>query len=117
LGDNYNQGGSGTAKLAITKVSTKTTITCSTSTIAPGKTMVCTATVTGTYSSHTGRITWSKSAGTGKVTFSSATCKLASGKCSVTVKGIAKGSVTLKAAYNGDTCNLISSGTLVRTIS
>jgi hypothetical protein len=96
---------------------THVTITCTKSTIAKGAKMTCTATVTGKYSSHTGTITWTKASGKGSVAFSSKTCELVKGKCSVTVKGTTKGSVTIKATYNGDTHNLGSSGTLVRTIT
>jgi phosphate transport system substrate-binding protein len=120
-GDNYDQGSSGTTTATITQAHTTTTITCTKSSIAVGKTMTCTVTVTGPYSSHTGTITWSKTAGKGKVTFSPTTCKLTAlgtaGKCSVTVKGTIAGSVTIEASYGGNTYNLKSSATLVRTIS
>jgi parallel beta-helix repeat protein len=96
---------------------THVTIACTKSTIAIGAKMTCTATVTGSYSSHTGGITWTKASGKGGVTFSSKTCTLVKGKCSVTVKGTGAGSVTIKATYSGDTHNLGSSGTIVRTIT
>jgi phosphate ABC transporter phosphate-binding protein len=116
-GDNYNQGSSGTAKETVTKASTKTAITCVKPKFTIGTKVTCTATVTGTAPLHTGTITWSKAAGKGSVVFSSGTCKLVAGRCSVTVKGTIAGSITIKAAYGGDTFNLKSFGTLVRTVS
>ncbi len=116
-GDWFNQRSSATTPQTIAKGTTTTKISCTKSTIAIGAKMTCTATMTGTYSSHTGTITWSKTTGKGGVRFSSKTCILLSGRCSVTVYGTAKGSVTIEAAYGGDSKNLKSSGTLVRTIS
>jgi hypothetical protein len=78
---------------------------------------VCTATVTGAYSSHTGTIAWSTVSGPGRVTLSMKTCTLKAGKCSVTVKGMAAGSVTIEASYSGDSNNTGSSGTHSFTIN
>jgi phosphate ABC transporter phosphate-binding protein len=117
-GDTYNLASSATTSLVVTKAPTTTTITCTKVTIATHQTMTCTATVSGIYPTHTGKITWSVHAGPGKVTFSpSTTCSLSGGKCSVTVKGSQAGSITIEATYSGDTYNQVSSGTLVRTIS
>jgi parallel beta-helix repeat protein len=112
-GDSNNLGSSGAAKLTVVKATTVTAVSCTKSVFAKGASITCTATVTGLSSSHTGTIAWSKVSGTGKVTFSKTTCTPSAGKCSVTIKGIIAGSVTIEAAYSGDSNNLKSSGTKV----
>jgi hypothetical protein len=116
-GSSYNLGSSGEAALIITKASTETTISCTRPTFPSGSSIVCTATVTGAYSSHTGTIAWSTVSGPGRVTLSMKTCTLKAGKCSVTVKGMAAGSVTIEASYSGDSNNTGSSGTHSFTIN
>jgi hypothetical protein len=118
-GDVYNLGSSRTIELTITKAPTAVSLSCAQSAFGLGAPIVCTATVTGVYTSHTGTVAFaiSKGSGTGKVTFSSRTCTLSSGSCSVTVTATATGAVKVKATYNGDSNNLKSSGTLVLTIS
>jgi parallel beta-helix repeat protein len=114
-GDSNNRGSSGTAKLTISKASTTTAISCSRSTFPSDSSIACTARVTG--HSPAGIITWSKVAGTGRVSFSKTTCTLSAGKCSVIVKGMAAGSITIKATYGGDSNNQGSSGKLALKVS
>jgi parallel beta-helix repeat protein len=95
---------------------TVTSVLCTKSSFWSSFFIACTATVTGTYSSHTGTITWSKTAGPGRVTFSSKTCRLVGGRCSVKVMGMAAGNVTIEATYSGDSNNLKSAGTRVLTL-
>jgi len=108
-GDSKDSPSNGTTSLAVIRAKTVASITCTKSTFAVGTSVTCTATVTGSAPSHTGTITWSKFSGTGKVAFIPPTCKLSAGKCSVTVKGVAAGSVTIEASYSGDSNNLGSS--------
>ena len=90
---------------------TKTTISCTKSTLAIGASVICTATVTGVYASLTGTATWTMVAGPGSVAFSSKTCTLSGGKCTVKLTGTVAGNVTIEAAYGGDPNNSGSSGT------
>jgi hypothetical protein len=103
--------------LTVTKASTKTTISCTKPSFGKGKSTTCTAAVSGSYSTHTGTITWTKVSGKGGVTFSSKICTLKAGKCSVTITGAVKGSITIKATYGGDSNNPQSSGTKVLTVT
>jgi YVTN family beta-propeller protein len=113
-----NLGSSGTAKLIISVASTATAISCSKSTFPSGSSITCTANVTGLHSTHTGIITWTSVSGPGRVTFfPKTTCTLIAGKCSVTLKGMAAGSVTIEATYSGNTYNQGSSGKLVLKIA
>jgi hypothetical protein len=116
-GDARNKGAASPCEkltvLKATTLPTHTTITCTKSSFAVGTKATCTATVTGSYSSHTGTITWLKLSGTGRGTFSPSTCTLSSGKCSVTFTAKVAGSITIEAIYSGDTHNPWSYGTRV----
>jgi len=114
-GDSNNRGSFRTARLTITKAPTTTSVYCTQSSGA-GKSITCTATVTGVYLSHTGAVTWSKVTGVG-VSFSSKTCTLSSGSCSVTFTATTAGRLEIKAAYSGDSNNLKSSVTLILTVT
>ena len=116
LGDTNNGGSFGSARLTITQASTKTTVSCTQSTFGVGESTTCTATVSGGHLTHIGTIIWSKVSGTGTVKLSSISCTLSSGKCSVTITGLVTGSITIEAAYSGDTSDLKSSGTVVLSI-
>ncbi len=114
-GDANNKGATSPCEhLTVTKAPTHTSVSCTAITSIE---ITCTATVVGSYPSHTGTIAWSKVSGTGSVTFSKMTCKLTLGRCSVTVTATAKGSVKIEVTYGGDSHNLGSSGTIVRTIT
>jgi parallel beta-helix repeat protein len=102
--------------LPVTTPPTHTTVTCTKSSFAVGTRVTCMAVVTGSYSLHTGTITWSSPNARG-VTFSLKTCTLMSGRCWVTIKGTIVGSVTIKATYSGDPHNPWSYGTKVLTIT
>ncbi|TMI40043.1 hypothetical protein E6H23_08190 [Candidatus Bathyarchaeota archaeon] len=80
----------------------------------PGSAMICSssscaATVTG--SSPTGLVTFSAvGSNGGMVVLTASSCTLYSGSCSVSLRGLSAGTVTVTAVYSGDTNNLGSSG-------
>jgi len=116
-GDSGNKPSSGATRLSIGKVPTVVDVECSLTALNVGSKATCTAGVTGAYPALTGTIVWSKVSGSGKVGFSPTTCALSSGSCSVTVTATSAGTVTIRAAYGGDSNDLKSSGTLVLTAS
>jgi hypothetical protein len=91
---------------------TSTTLTCG-SPIIFGSTSTCTLTVGGTSGTVTGEtVAISLTGGTAVTLPSPPTCTLsAGGTCSFRVNGTAVGSVTLNAAYPGDSSNAPSQGT------
>lgn len=107
-GNTKNQASSGTFSLNVLRAASKTTLSCSQSSVMAGssKNIKCTARVIGY--SPTGTVTWSQS-GTGSVQFSSSICTLFKGTCSITVTGASAGTVTIQASYSGDSNNLPSS--------
>jgi hypothetical protein len=109
-GDSKNSPSAGTYSLAVRMKTTKTTVSCTPRFAIAGSTttITCTARVTGY--SPTGAVTWSQY-GAGSASFSPATCALSTGSCSVTVRGITAGTVTLLASYGGDSNNQGSSRT------
>ncbi|MHB8565463.1 MAG: Ig-like domain repeat protein [Nitrososphaerales archaeon] len=120
---NYGGDGSNLASSAATTpititggspVSTSTSVSCSPTSIAVGEISNCTATVLG--SSPTGTVTFS-TVGSGSVSLSSSSCTLASGSCYVNATGTSNGTVTVDAAYSGDSNNKASSGQTLLTIA
>lgn len=110
-GDSKNAASAGTSSLTVKPSSSKTTVICRPTSVAADstKTIKCTATVRGY--SPTGNVTWSWT-GTGTVSLPSGqTCTLTKGSCYVTFNGISSGTVTVKATYDGDADNTVSSGT------
>jgi hypothetical protein len=116
-GDSLNMASSGTGRLTVTRAPTTITLSCAKPTIAKGAKTTCTATVSGSYSSRTGTVTWSDVSGAGRVMLSKTTCTLSSGRCSVTVTATAGGRVTIEATYGGDSDNVGSSGKATLKIS
>ena len=106
--------------VTVKSVLSKTTISCSPTSVpaASSKTITCKAKVTGY--SPTGSMTWSQS-GTGSVsfvpTFRCSCCTLVKGSCSVIMTGATAGKVTLQATYSGDSNNQGSSRTTRLTIT
>jgi hypothetical protein len=113
-GDGNNRGSSSTVSLTIKPVKTSLSVSCTSSSVAVGSGVTCTATLTGYYGSVAGEtISWSQPSGKGSVSFPSLpTCTLSSaGTCTITVTGTSKGSVTIEVIYSGDTDDLGSSKT------
>ena len=118
----YNLAISGTSNLSVTARTSTTTVSCSPTSVVVGssKTIKCTAAVKGYKPS--GTVTWSQSTINGGSVAStsnqlSITCSLnVKGRCSVTMTGMAAGTVTMQAAYGGDGSNTASSGTAGLTI-
>lgn len=117
LGDTKNPASSATFSLTVTQATSKTIVVCSPTSVKVGKTIKCTAVVTGY--GPTGTVTWSwTSSNGGSVTFStSATCTLVKGRCSVEMTGTTAGTVVIQATYNGDLNNAASSKTRDLTIT
>jgi hypothetical protein len=120
----YTYSGStniGNFTLTSTPKPTKTTVSCTPSSVAAGSstTITCTATVKG-YGVPTGSVSWTQSSTNGgSVTFTSspATCTLnGQGSCTATMTGTTAGKVTITAAYGGDTNNAGSSKTAKVTV-
>ncbi len=115
-GDTNNLPSSGTTSITANPATPGTAVICGSSTVLIGTSAICTATVTGYY--PTGAVSWSQAGGTGSVTISHGSCTLsASYQCQVVITGKSIGSVTLNAAYFGDTNNLPSNGTVAITVN
>lgn len=96
--------------MAVGPVATTVTITCNPASVAVGSSSICSVTTTG--SSPTGDVTFSSiSTNGGTVALVASSCALSYGSCDISVRGVSPGSVTLTAAYPGDTVNLAGSGT------
>jgi len=110
-GDAHNQGSSGTFMLMVNPATSRTSVSCKSSSVnvGPPGAVTCTAVVAGY--KPTGTVSWSQSGGPGSVSFSPNTCSLAKGRCSVTLTGVTSGTVVIKVAYAGDLDNLGSAGT------
>ena len=107
----------GSSTISATKGVTSVRVTCGSLTVKVGRTLKCSAIVSGY--EPTGEVTWSSSgSGGGASSFKSnvSSCTLALGRCSVTITGAAAGSVTLQASYSGNQNDLQSSGSLSITI-
>lgn len=114
---NYAQS-TGTYGLVVTMKTSKTTVSCKPSFVVAGSSasITCTAKVTGY--SPSGTITWSWS-GTGAISLDEGgSCGFGGGptphksiSCSVSFTVVSAGSVTIQAAYSGDSNNTGSSGT------
>lgn len=100
----------GTFALTVTSKTTKTTVSCSPTSVPANssKIITCKAKVTGY--SPTGNVTWTQT-GIGSVSFITKTCALFQGACSVTMTGVRPGSVAVQASYGGNSNNVASSGT------
>ncbi len=105
----------GSYVLSVMKKASKTIVSCTPTTDSVGgRTITCTAVVTGYLPG--GTVSWSQ-LGTGSVSPSSTSCTLgATGRCSVTFTPTTTGSVSIKGLYDGDQNNLVSSGTKTVTI-
>jgi uncharacterized delta-60 repeat protein len=116
-GSSTNPASSGIFSLTVNKATSKATLSCSPSSAKPGKTIKCTATVTGYH--PTGIVTWTQSSTNGgSVTFGSPSCTTTTTglHCTVTMTGDTAGTVTVEAYYPGDTNNFASSKTRNLTI-
>lgn len=102
--------------VTVKSVLSKTTVSCSPTSVpeASSKTITCKAKVTGY--SPTGTVTWSQS-GTGSVSFVATTCTLSKDSCSVTMTASTGGHVIITATYSGDPNNHGSSRTAKLTIT
>jgi hypothetical protein len=119
-GDPANQGSSRPTALTIKMAPTATVVACTPSSVTTGfSSITCTATVSGSFPSQTGTVTWSRGSGKGSVVFSPMTCILSSGTCSASVSVYTTnvGSIKIKATYSGDSDNLRSLGTLFLTVT
>jgi subtilase family serine protease len=98
---------SGTFDLVVNPQISTTTVSCSPTSIVVGspKTIKCSATVAGY--KPTGTVTWSASP-SGLVSLSSATCTLTKKSCPVIMTVTNAGTVSITAAYGGDTNNVKS---------
>jgi hypothetical protein len=120
-GDSKNPSTAGAYNLIVMMKPTKTTVSCSRTSVVAGSSRIitCKARVTGYL--PTGTVAWSQS-GTGSVSLASTTCTLTSLKnpsqaaCSVTMTGTAAGAVALQATYSGDSNNSGSFRTKILTI-
>ena len=126
-GDSNNAASSGTASVMVSQGATTTSLSCTPPTAGGlnqfeiGLSWSCTASVSGGKGTISGEaVSFSQTGGTnGSVTFPSpVTCTLSTvgepaGEqtgCQITVTGSSVGSVTIQAAYVGDTANAGSSG-------
>lgn len=109
-GDASNPVSFGSARLSVGKAKTALSVSCK---WASRDVWTCTVTLKGYFGSVRGKmVAWSQESGSGVVSFSPSICILSpKGTCSTLVRGIAKGSVTVAAAYVGDKNNLRSLGT------
>jgi len=91
---------------------TTTSVSCSTPSIAVNAIAQCTATVSGASGTISDETIAFSATGAGVVALPSpATCTISGTSCSVSVRGIAPGPVTVQASYPGDSSNAASSGT------
>ena len=109
-GDSQNSISTGTYNLGVKIRTTTTTVSCAPRSAVAGSTTVITCVVKVKGYSVTGIVTWSQS-GVGFVLLSQSTCTISTGSCSVTLTGVTTGTVTLNAAYGGDSNNQGSSRT------
>ena len=100
----------GIVRLKVAKATTSTLVSCSPRASFGGVAAVwrCAAIISGY--SPTGRVTWFDMGGSGKIQFVTFTCSAARGRCFITVRAIATGTVILQAEYAGDRNNVGSSG-------
>jgi len=111
----YAAAGTGGYDLSVTMKASKTTASCSPTSVPAlsSKTVTCNAKVTGYL--PTGTVSWSQS-GAGSVSFVAASCtlskvSLSASSCSVTLAGAMPGKVLVNATYAGDPNNLPGSAT------
>ncbi len=107
-GDANNEGSSDTSSLNVLKSQTKTTVDCTPSSIFVGFSTSCLATVSGY--SPTGLVSFFLSAGAGVFSPPNGECALSLGNCTVSLSGNSTGTITVSAAYPGDSNNKESSG-------
>jgi len=112
-GDANNAAGlPGNFTLTVVKGTGATSVSCTPSSMSPGSSSTCTATVTG--SAPTGTIMWASS---GVANFSPApVCSLSGGTCAVYYTPSSPGSVTITATYQGDAANGGSYGTFTLSV-
>jgi hypothetical protein len=118
-GDVDNSAGSSFIGLTIRPAKTSLSVSCTSNVVRLGESLLCTATVKGSYGPVEGEtITWSPSAGTGNAAPSSQSCALSSdGSCSITLTGVGIGRSTIIAKYVGDANNDVCSRSLQFSIT
>ena len=116
-GDSDNGGSSRAAAVVVAKAPTSVSVSCTPTSLDTGSAITCTATVSGSFTPHTGYIVWTKQSGKGRIKFSSETCVLSSGACQVNVVVTAPGSFTVKATYSGDQNDVRSWASLLNKAS
>jgi len=96
----------------LAQAGTTTFVSCSKSSIAVNAIAQCTATLSGASGTISGEMIAFSATGAGAVVLPSpATCTISGTGCSVSVRGIAPGPVTIQASYPGDSSNAASTGT------
>jgi hypothetical protein len=131
LGDSSNPPSSAQRNVVIGKALPLATVVCTLTSLAVGQSAVCTVTVTKTYLTPTGSVTWLRDGGwwrrsnitngwfgsTGGATFSTKSCTLVSASCQVTLTGARPGSFMIKVIYQGDANNMAAQGWLLLSIT
>ena len=117
-GDSKNGQSTGAFSLAVSKITTTMSLSCSPSSVEIDAPTTCTASYISSIA-PTGTVSFTTSSSNGgAVTPSSSSCTLSGGACSVTFKGSLNhaGAVTVTATYPGDSNSLGSSNTFSLSI-
>jgi len=117
-GDSKNQPTSGTFALPVYPKASKTTASCSPTSVVVESAKVVTCKVKVTGYSPTGTVAWYQVGGTGSASMNSDTCTISKGVCSITLTGASGGISQIRAVYGGDSNNAgsVSSNTVDLTI-
>ena len=119
-GDANNAGSSGTTTQQVTTgvlSSSRTTVSCSPSTLSPSQATACTVTVTDTTTGtpvNDGSATFTSS---GPGAFTRSSCSVLAGSCSVTFIPSSTGADAITAVYSGDRTHAANSGHTTVTVA
>jgi len=115
-GDKHNPPSAETFSLSVVKKASTLGLSCSARSVVAGssKAVTCTAHVKGYLPK--GNVSWSQS-GTGTFALGSGTCLLIKGVCAIRMRGVTAGTVTIQAAFDGDSNNIGNRSCRTLTVS